>query len=1126
MIADARKKEQHEEELAENERAFSNGFPNAAIDAKEIHQENVQRIAKMSSKEIEEARQSLFQMMSPEAIAILTRKKKKKKEKKVQRENELLETFKGSLSKSFTAPSINSSIELSSLKTESELLEIARNKKRPMLDRAKLDWTKDVLVPVTDRHGNQTSNTVYRSEMRFDLDGLVVKPNDDPQQLKGLHHHGRNPSSAGYAIDELLHLSRSTQSQQRTMALKALCGILKNRAMALSNNLTSSSLVNNTTLPIIPMTLPIETHVVLHMAIQYVSSQHSNNTLLRTSVNAMHAFLIPPNDEEERRKQFTNWSSTSVGHVVLPPMLHAQHDAKFFRLDTDSHPIDEVNFFNKKEEKKEKEQDADDIEAERILEHQKGAERPVYWLMKNGLIDHISKIMRICDNKTIRQCLDIVTFCARHSMLVASVISFSSIVSTIRDISLEVPIGSKNNNFDNTLECLSLVRILCSSSRLVVERFQKIRILDVVYKYLLTDSNDLYIPIQVRIESLNILRVCLEYHHDVMTCVRILINGENYLGGEGGGGSSSSSSSSGDSSNDLSLLRVTYLNLLETLCRSNPNKEENDQVTHYIHSRMEWLTNMITSDWKNSSPSIIGSVFHVLASAVQSGRIKNIHVERLLRSKHVVASMIGEMARGVVKVGGEEKKDNLKLSVFVLLHGLYRALCISTTSRDLNWTKMARGIISATLQQFISNGVDVSDTRGYIQRPKVHTILMLAEYLSMKGEKGEGITIEMKMNFALIILPMLMPGDEHYGRYLLSDILFNIDHLHSLWNHKMTKTASTTKKSEQKQKKELLELRTVLMEYYMSFLGDQSTVSRSVLRSTSNIRKDTLYACPRIQNEQQSTLPLPGHWLYLPMADEEFSSINTMIASLTFLWKLEIHTDISSLGMKALNKQEKIFAIMRVALSTDTFVFDPMSSTALANILSKYENEKNGENNMLTIEQICGHEQCLALAAKVTRRYLDDPRCHDSLYFINVMKWLVSKLYFNDSECRRLIWSVIVETRLGHTLENVYKRIHTDNNIHSTYIETDNQLIQYYATSLVECIGSRAEYCPYVYKYCVSIVSNFVFGGQSKNSFSRRQIGMSVVRGGNFKVLNAILEYDVKDNKTPKEREIWLMSEE
>ena len=71
-------------------------------------------------------------------------------------------------------------------------------------------------------------------EVRFDLEGIPVACDADPQQLLGLHHHGRNPTAAGYAIDELLHLSRSSHTQ-RTMALRALTGLLKRRAVALVN---------------------------------------------------------------------------------------------------------------------------------------------------------------------------------------------------------------------------------------------------------------------------------------------------------------------------------------------------------------------------------------------------------------------------------------------------------------------------------------------------------------------------------------------------------------------------------------------------------------------------------------------------------------------------------------------------------------------------------------------------------------------------------------------------------------------------------------------------------------------------------------------------------------------------
>merc|ERR1711990_994998 len=73
----------------------------------------------------------------------------------------------------------------------------------------------------------------------------------------------------------------------------------------------------------------------------------------------------------------------------------------------------------------------------------------------------------------------------------------------------------------------------------------------------------------------------------------------------------------------------------------------------------------------------------------------------------------------------------------------------------------------------------------------------------------------------------------------------------------------------------------------------------------------TLFLTPRVFGQQQSTLPLPPHWLYLPLCDEEdedegadvakngadhIYSLSAMVAGLTLAWKLEMCEDTGAHG--------------------------------------------------------------------------------------------------------------------------------------------------------------------------------------------------------------------------------------
>jgi hypothetical protein len=64
--------------------------------------------------------------------------------------------------------------------------------------------------------------------LRFDFDGQLLVPSQKGvSTFEGLHHHGDDPTEAGYTIPELLRLSRSAFSGQRTLALQTITAILQ-----------------------------------------------------------------------------------------------------------------------------------------------------------------------------------------------------------------------------------------------------------------------------------------------------------------------------------------------------------------------------------------------------------------------------------------------------------------------------------------------------------------------------------------------------------------------------------------------------------------------------------------------------------------------------------------------------------------------------------------------------------------------------------------------------------------------------------------------------------------------------------------------------------------------------------
>ncbi|KAF9080470.1 RNA polymerase II associated protein 1, partial [Mortierella sp. AM989] len=62
---------------------------------------------------------------------------------------------------------------------------------------------------------------------RFDFSGMIVNEKDTPVHM-GLHHHGADPTKAGYTLSELLHLIRSTVPSQRILPLNIVAKVLLN----------------------------------------------------------------------------------------------------------------------------------------------------------------------------------------------------------------------------------------------------------------------------------------------------------------------------------------------------------------------------------------------------------------------------------------------------------------------------------------------------------------------------------------------------------------------------------------------------------------------------------------------------------------------------------------------------------------------------------------------------------------------------------------------------------------------------------------------------------------------------------------------------------------------------------
>lgn len=136
-------------------------------------------------------------------------------------------------------------------------------------DAKKVEW----MHAVQDRKCNEACYT------RFNFNGEIVSHEDDKcHELSALYHHGKEPDKAGYSMEELVLLARSSVDSQRAMALRIWTNVLQKNQFATYNgeeHIPSSEL----DVPKIGMILRI-------------SMDAKHNTVLDASIEAMHAFLV------------------------------------------------------------------------------------------------------------------------------------------------------------------------------------------------------------------------------------------------------------------------------------------------------------------------------------------------------------------------------------------------------------------------------------------------------------------------------------------------------------------------------------------------------------------------------------------------------------------------------------------------------------------------------------------------------------------------------------------------------------------------------------------------------------------------------------------------------------------
>ncbi|TRY63779.1 hypothetical protein TCAL_05592 [Tigriopus californicus] len=209
-------------------------------EAQVIHNENVARLGRMTSEEIQRERNDLCQQMSSQTLAFVTTLRQKKMAASAGKSSSPATPSPLALSEPETMdvsiPSTSTPPPLS--KAANEMSTNFGNLGR--VEKEKLAWMAD--IPEGSAGSNPTPTDGYSA--RFDFQGRLVPLSEDIPVQAGLHHHGEEEKRAGYTVEELLILARSRNPQQKVLALDTLAQIVKRFKQGTLDGILDQNLVD------------------------------------------------------------------------------------------------------------------------------------------------------------------------------------------------------------------------------------------------------------------------------------------------------------------------------------------------------------------------------------------------------------------------------------------------------------------------------------------------------------------------------------------------------------------------------------------------------------------------------------------------------------------------------------------------------------------------------------------------------------------------------------------------------------------------------------------------------------------------------------------------------------------
>eukprot|EP00644_Phytophthora_capsici_P008155 jgi/Phyca11/20237/fgenesh1_pg.PHYCAscaffold_60_\ len=825
---------------------------------KDIDAANKAKLQEMSPQEILEAQQELLKTLDPKLIEKLkNRRKSAKKEKKsevftpakqptkvvigqsvVKHEEEEEQSQKEEMIKSLAA-----------VKTEEELLE--QTKLLPAEERAKLDWTQST----EKKNGKPAQHKKITRPVgedatleRFDLDGKLLEATDAELPVhSGLFHHGDDPDVAGYTLPELLHLARSSVASQRAMALNIVAKILHNR-----------QLQKRAGLAVAPRVLPRDMAVTLRIVLD-----DQNYTVLSSGVSALHAFIVPVEDEDSSDDTDCLWE-LKHGTVVLPPPVHLHRNGANTQNKADSYVSEEVVYIDTAE--------ADDGSS--ISDEELAALDPVQALLNMDLgtrLRYILETIQLPDQYATEKMLDILIAVARHSPRAAHEISSNMRLLKLLQkqyIENEQVLTFQEDNIRSlqlSLKALELVRALCQGQRSVASALIASGLIQSTKGFLALkevpsgDVDDAAAMLfgKMQVESLRIWRILLGYGLD-FHCFAYLFP------------ALSSYTQSAASERNSALFAA-----LEAFCGLGSVHEAQhyfNQLGFFLDAAKDdvarSISSLLASPDVNDTKTVllVSTALRFLAAASAHATKYNLETASLVEVLKLVQSH--EVTQGLLpRLKDSDAKRDLLVAIVRFHHQIVINNLLPDDMDDEEVAQTFSREVKTPLLTAATCAVASSSTKFSSSLIQACELTILLGSLITAGQSDvahfHADFVQDVYHQALILVERLGPGGEYLTARLFANVLFHQSTLQLL--DVFSEEADATRMSR---------VLTPIYQALVNATHEQEAHSAQVFTGVSSVNKFSYHL--RLPQEEEnyipSNLPLPSFWMVSPLSRIEYRS--------------------------------------------------------------------------------------------------------------------------------------------------------------------------------------------------------------------------------------------------------------